>query len=67
MKHSVEITETAFNNILLPYHPDDIKRETVECEHCLKEYFSTPDGTRMLQIFNYVSVVAQYYIQDINA
>lgn len=63
MNNSIEITQEAFY-ALSPITDKAVKVE--ESEYCVKAYY-TAKGVNLLRIFNHLSAVSQYYIQDINA
>lgn len=60
----IEITEQAFNKLVDKEH-DDFQREDLEL--ACKLHWTTRSGDKLMEIYNHVSQVVQYYMQDINA
>ncbi len=58
-----EISKEAFNTLL---GDNDIPFKVEELELCQKRHYLR-DKVFLLEIYNYVSSVFQYYIQDINS
>jgi hypothetical protein len=63
MEHSIEITHEAFYSLSNSF---DTPSKIVNNELCIKAYFEAK-GMKLLRIYNFVSDVNQYYLQDINA
>jgi hypothetical protein len=59
-----EITKEAFDKLVPPYY--SIVHEVENLEHAIK-YHYVNHGVKLMAIENFLSVVTQYYIQDINA
>jgi len=64
LNHSVEITEKAFN--LLKGNDEKSWKDYGHNE--LSEWTSyIAEGVKLMSLYNFVSGVTQYYVQDINA
>ena len=63
MKHSIEITEQVFKQLVTG---GEVISEVENTELATLTYYNVL-GVNLLQINNFVSCVTQYYMQDINA